>query len=127
MGRPRNPESRTDPAILEYRRQYYYANKNKLLEAAKARYAAKVMAKEKKEKELTLPKEKKVEKKENRKPEKKAEKKPEKKPEKKFDKKPEKKAEKKAEVKAEVKAEDKPETKIEVKSAPKQVEAPAAE
>ena len=75
----------------------------------------------------TLPKEKKVEKKENRKPEKKAEKKPEKKPEKKFDKKPEKKAEKKAEVKAEVKAEDKPETKIEVKSAPKQVEAPAAE
>ena len=71
----------------------------------------------------TLPKEKKVEKKENRKPEKKAEKKPEKK----FDKKPEKKAEKKAEVKAEVKAEDKPETKIEVKSAPKQVEAPAAE
>ena len=51
MGRPRNPDSRTDPAVLEYRRQYYYANKNKLLEAAKARYAAKVMAKEKKEKE----------------------------------------------------------------------------
>ena len=51
MGRPRNPDSRTDPAVLEQRRQYYYANKNKLLEAAKARYAAKVMAKEKKEKE----------------------------------------------------------------------------
>lgn len=51
MGRPRNPDSRTDPAVLEYRRQYYYQNKNKLLEAAKARYAAKVMAKEKKEKE----------------------------------------------------------------------------
>ena len=51
MGRPRNPESRTDPAILEYRRQYYYANKNRLLEAAKARYAAKAMVKEKKEKE----------------------------------------------------------------------------
>lgn len=51
MGRPRNPDSRTDPSVLEYRRQYYYQNKNKLLEAAKARYAAKVMAKEKKEKE----------------------------------------------------------------------------
>ena len=51
MGRPRNPDSRTDPAILERRRQYYYANKNKMLEAAKARYAAKVMAKEKREKE----------------------------------------------------------------------------
>lgn len=51
MGRPRSTDSRTDPAILEYRRQYYYANKNKMLEAAKARYAAKVMAKEKREKE----------------------------------------------------------------------------
>lgn len=51
MGRPRSTDSRTDPAVLEYRRQYYYANKNKMLEAAKARYAAKVMAKEKREKE----------------------------------------------------------------------------
>ena len=51
MGRQRNPDSRTDPAILERRRQYYYQHKNRLLEAAKARYRAKVMAKEKKEKE----------------------------------------------------------------------------
>lgn len=50
MGRPRSTDSRTDPAILEYRRQYYYEHKNRLLEAAKARYAAKVMAKEKREK-----------------------------------------------------------------------------
>lgn len=57
MGRPRNPDSRTDPAILEYRRQYYYANKNKMLEAAKARYAAKAMANEKKEKEQKPPQE----------------------------------------------------------------------
>jgi len=51
MGRPRSTDSRTDPAILEYRRQYYYEHKNRLLEAAKARYAAKAMVKEKKEKE----------------------------------------------------------------------------
>lgn len=51
MGRPRNPESRTDPAILEYRRQYYYQNKNRLLEAAKARYVIKRLAEEKREKE----------------------------------------------------------------------------
>lgn len=50
MGRPRNPNSKTDPAILELRRQYYYQNKNRLLEAARARYAAKVMAKEKEQK-----------------------------------------------------------------------------
>ena len=50
MGRPRNPNSKTDPAILELRRQYYYQNKNRLLELAKARYAAKVMAKEKEQK-----------------------------------------------------------------------------
>lgn len=51
MGRPRSSNSQTDPAILEYRRQYYYANKNKILELAKARYAVKVMAKEKRKKE----------------------------------------------------------------------------
>lgn len=50
MGRPRNPNSKTDPAILELRRQYYYQNKNRLLEAAKARYRVKVMAKEKEQK-----------------------------------------------------------------------------
>lgn len=51
MGRPRNPSSRTDPAVLEIKRQYYYEHKNRILEAAKARYRVQVEKKEKEERE----------------------------------------------------------------------------